>query len=78
MTSAFPLWYLSLVTSFKGPLSPPAAMAAFYLKRSLPPNVTLIDIYWGMGAFMGLQVIGLFVVYFFPIITTLLPKLAFG
>jgi TRAP-type mannitol/chloroaromatic compound transport system permease large subunit len=53
-------------------------MAAFYLKGSSAPNVTLIDIYWGMGAFMGLQVIGLFIVYFFPIITTWLPKLVFG
>jgi tripartite ATP-independent transporter DctM subunit len=75
-----PLWFgilvaVNLQTAF---LSPPVAMAAFYLKGVSPPSVTLVDIYWGMAAFMGLQVVGLFIVYFLPIVSLWLPKLAFG
>jgi tripartite ATP-independent transporter DctM subunit len=75
-----PLWFgimvaVNLQTAF---LSPPVAMAAFYLKGVSPPSVTLADIYWGMVSFMGLQVVGLFIVYFFPVITLWLPKLVFG
>ena len=56
----------------------PVAMAAFYLKGVSPPEVTLAEIYWGMMPFMALQVVGLVIVYFFPELTTWLPKLAFG
>jgi len=75
-----PLWFgilvaVNLQTAF---LSPPVAMAAFYLKGVSPPGVTLADIYYGMAAFMGLQVVGLLFVYFFPVISLWLPKLVFG
>jgi len=75
-----PLWFgilvaVNLQTAF---LSPPVAMAAFYLKGVSPPGVTLVDIYWGMGFFMVLQIIGLVIVYFFPIVAMWLPKLVFG
>jgi TRAP-type mannitol/chloroaromatic compound transport system permease large subunit len=75
-----PLWFgilvaVNLQTAF---LSPPVAMAAFYLKGVSPPNVTLGDIYWGMVSFMGLQVVGLFFVFFFPVISLWLPKVVFG
>lgn len=75
-----PLWFgilvaVNLQTAF---LSPPVAMAAFYLKGVSPPSVLLSEIYWGMMPFMLLQLAGLFIVYFFPRLTTWLPKLAFG
>ncbi len=75
-----PLWFgilvaVNLQTAF---LSPPVAMAAFYLKGVSPPEVTLIDIYWGMTYFMGIQVVGLFIVFFFPELATWLPKVLFG
>ncbi|MDI7261404.1 MAG: TRAP transporter large permease subunit [Thermodesulfobacteriota bacterium] len=75
-----PLWFgimvaVNLQTAF---LSPPVAMAAFYLKGVSPPNVTLIDIYWGMGYFMVLQVVGLLIVFFFPEVALWLPKVVFG
>lgn len=75
-----PLWFgilvaVNLQTAF---LSPPVAMAAFYLKGVSPPEVSLSDIYWGMIPFMALQVVGLVVVYVFPELATWLPRLAFG
>jgi hypothetical protein len=44
---------LNLQTAF---LSPPVAMAAFYLKGVSPPHVTLNQIFAGMLPFMGIQV----------------------
>jgi TRAP-type mannitol/chloroaromatic compound transport system permease large subunit len=44
---------LNLQTAF---LSPPVAMAAFYLKGVSPPHVTLNQIFAGMMPFMGIQV----------------------
>ena len=75
-----PLWFgilvaVNLQTAF---LSPPVAMAAFYLKGVSPSEVTLMDIYWGMGAFMMLQVIGLVIVFLFPELSTWLPRVIFG
>ncbi len=65
---------VNLQTSF---LSPPVAMAAYYLK-AVAPKWELGDIYWGMGHFMVLQVIALALVFFFPEIATWLPSVLFG
>lgn len=75
-----PLWFgilvaVNLQTAF---LSPPVAMAAFYLKGVSPPGVTLMDIYYGMAAFMVLQIVGLVIVFLFPETSLWLPHLAFG
>jgi hypothetical protein len=51
---------LNLQTAF---LSPPVAMAAFYLKGVSPPHVTLNAIFAGMLPFMGIQVIALVLLY---------------
>ena len=48
---------LNLQTAF---LSPPVAMAAFYLKGVSPPHVTLNQIFAGMLPFMAIQVFALF------------------
>lgn len=74
-----PIWFgilvaINLQTAF---LSPPVAMAAFYLKGVAPKGVELSDIWWGMMPFMGLQVLALLLVYFFPQITLWLPGLLF-
>ncbi|MGH8633518.1 MAG: TRAP transporter large permease [Burkholderiales bacterium] len=61
---------LNLQTAF---LSPPVAMAAFYLKGVSPPHVTLNQIFAGMMPFMGIQVIALIVLYVFPQIGLWLP-----
>ncbi len=62
---------LNLQTAF---LSPPVAMAAFYLKGVSPPHVTLNQIFAGMMPFMGIQVVALILLYMFPQIGLWLPQ----
>ena len=54
---------LNLQTAF---LSPPVAMAAFYLKGVAPKHVTLNQIFAGMLPFMGIQVLAIVLLYQFP------------
>ena len=65
---------LNLQTAF---LSPPVAMAAFYLKGVSPKHVTLNQIFAGMMPFMGIQVLALFLLYTFPGIGLWLPQLLY-
>jgi TRAP-type mannitol/chloroaromatic compound transport system permease large subunit len=66
---------LNLQTAF---LSPPVAMAAFYLKGVSPPHVTLNQIFAGMLPFMGIQVVALALLYIFPEIGLWLPQVLYG
>jgi len=73
------LWFATLIavnlqTAF---LSPPVAMAAYYLK-AVAPDWTLRDIYWGMAEFMVLQVVGLLLLLFFPAIALWFPHWLYG
>ena len=73
------LWFSTLVavnlqTAF---LSPPVAMAAYYLE-AVAPSWQLGWIYRGMADFMCLQVIGLVIVFMFPQVALWLPNLLFG
>ncbi|HEX2825592.1 MAG TPA: TRAP transporter large permease subunit [Burkholderiales bacterium] len=65
---------LNLQTAF---LSPPVAMAAFYLKGVAPSHVTLNQIFAGMMPFMAIQVIALFMLYMFPGIGLWLPQVLY-
>lgn len=65
---------LNLQTAF---LSPPVAMAAFYLKGVSPPHVTLNQIFMGMLPFMGIQIFALFLLYVFPEIGMWLPQVLY-
>ena len=65
---------LNLQTAF---LSPPVAMAAFYLKGVAPPHVTLNQIFMGMMPFMVIQVIALAALYVFPEIGLWLPQVLY-
>jgi TRAP-type mannitol/chloroaromatic compound transport system permease large subunit len=65
---------LNLQTAF---LSPPVAMAAFYLKGVAPPHVTLNQIFAGMIPFMLIQVIALALLYIFPGIGLWLPEVLY-
>jgi tripartite ATP-independent transporter DctM subunit len=69
------VWFATLVavnlqTAF---LSPPVAMAAYYLK-GVAPEWDLTDIYRGMLEFMILQCVGLALVLFFPQLALWLPS----
>ena len=75
-----PIWLgilvaVNLQTAF---LSPPVAMAAFYIKGVAPKEIQLTDIWWGMVPFMVLQILMLVLVYFVPQLALWLPNLAFG
>ena len=65
---------LNLQTAF---LSPPVAMAAFYLKGVSPPHVTLNQIFLGMLPFMAIQVVALTLLYIFPAIGMWLPSVLY-
>jgi TRAP-type mannitol/chloroaromatic compound transport system permease large subunit len=65
---------LNLQTAF---LSPPVAMAAFYLKGVSPPHVTLNQIFIGMLPFMGIQVIAIVMLYIWPQIGLWLPQVLY-
>ncbi|MEL6645385.1 MAG: TRAP transporter large permease subunit [Pseudomonadota bacterium] len=74
------VWFAILVavtlqTSF---LTPPVGFALFYLKGVCPPGVSLSHIYKGIIPFVMLQLLGLFIVFEFPALTTWLPSVAYG
>jgi TRAP-type mannitol/chloroaromatic compound transport system permease large subunit len=65
---------MNLQTAF---LSPPVAMAAFYLKGVAPPHVTLNQIFAGMLPFMAIQLVALVLLYVFPGIGLWLPQVLY-
>jgi TRAP-type mannitol/chloroaromatic compound transport system permease large subunit len=65
---------LNLQTAF---LSPPVAMAAFYLKGVAPPHVTLNQIFIGMLPFMAIQMLAILLLYLFPAIGLWVPSLVY-
>ncbi len=70
-----PIWLailisLNLQTSF---LTPPFGFALFYFRSAAPPQISTKDIYLGVLPFIGLQVLVLVIVAFFPAISTWLP-----
>jgi tripartite ATP-independent transporter DctM subunit len=73
------LWFSILVavnlqTAF---LSPPVAMAAYYVRGTVP-SWELKDIYMGMLQFMMLQLVGLLLLLFFPSLALWLPTVLYG
>ena len=66
---------LNLQTAF---LSPPVAMAAFYLKGVAPPHVTLNQIFAGMMPYMGIQLVAMTLLYTWPQIGLWLPSALYG
>ncbi|MEJ2200459.1 MAG: TRAP transporter large permease subunit [Desulfuromonadaceae bacterium] len=75
-----PLWFAMLICvnlqcSF---LTPPFGYALFYFKGVAPPEYSIGDIYRGIIPFVGLQLVGLLMLVFFPQIITWLPEVFFG
>ena len=61
---------LNIQTSF---LTPPFGFALFYLRGVAPKNVKTTAIYKGAVAFIGLQLLGLSIVGYFPSLVNYLP-----
>ena len=75
-----PIWFgilfcMNMQISY---LSPPFGPAAFYLKGVAPPEISLQDIYNSLWPFMMLQVVGMGLVLYFPILALWLPSLVYG
>ena len=66
---------LNLQTSF---LTPPMAMAAYYLKGVAPPHVELINIFKGVMPFLFMVFIAMGLLYVFPEIALWLPVYFLG
>ncbi len=62
---------LNLQTSF---MTPPMAMAAYYLKGVAPPHVQLMDIFRGCFPFLGIVILAMVILYNFPGIALWLPE----
>ena len=76
---ADPLWLgilisLNLQTSF---LTPPFGFSLFFLRGVAPKEIQTRNIYKGVVPFIGIQVLAILVVGFFPGIATWLPNLMF-
>lgn len=66
---------LNLQTSF---LTPPMAMAAYYLKGVAPPYIKLIDIFRGIMPYLAIIIFAMVMLYNFPGIALWLPVYLFG
>ena len=75
-----PVWFtvlfaVCLQTSF---LTPPVGFAIFYLKGVAPPSIDATTIYRGVIPFIGLQLIGLTIIFQWESLVTWLPAQAYG
>ena len=73
---ADPLWLgilisLNLQTSF---LTPPFGFSLFFLRGVAPKEIQTKNIYLGVIPYIGIQVLAIFIVGFFPSIATWLPR----
>ena len=79
MMDISPVWLgvmmgVNLQTSF---LTPPFGFALFYLRGVAPSQVRTMHIYKGVLPFVGIQIIALLILSFFPGLATWLPELLF-
>ena len=72
-----PLWYgiLWIINMNMAYLTPPFGFSLFVLQGVAPPEVTTEDIYVGIWPYVGLMIIGLILVMFYPSLATWLPGL---
>ena len=74
-----PIWLgvllaVNLQTSF---LTPPFGFSLFYLRGAAPPEIATGQIYAGVIPFIGLQIIGISLVWMLPQLATWLPGVIF-
>jgi TRAP-type mannitol/chloroaromatic compound transport system permease large subunit len=62
---------VNLQTSF---LTPPFGFSLFYLRGVAPSSISTGQIYKGIIPFVGLQVIAMALLFFFPELATWLPE----
>lgn len=74
-----PIWLgillaINLQTSF---LTPPFGFSLFYLRAAAPPEIRTEQIYRGVVPFIGLQALGILLVWVLPFLATWLPAVLF-
>jgi tripartite ATP-independent transporter DctM subunit len=69
------LFAVCLQTSF---LTPPVGFALFYVKGVAPPEIDVRTLYVGILPFVGLQLLGLALIFMWPELATWLPTQAYG
>lgn len=69
------LFAVCLQTSF---LTPPVGFALFYVKGVAPPGIDVRTLYVGILPFVGLQLLGLALIFIWPELATWLPEKAYG
>lgn len=65
------LMAVNMQTAF---LTPPFGFALFYMKGTVPPDVTMVDIYKGIIPFVAVQIIALVLCMVFPEVVLYLPR----
>ncbi len=75
-----PVWLgvmmaVNLQTSF---LTPPFGFSLFYLRGVAPSSIRTVEIYKGVIPFVGIQLLMLIVLWFFPALATWLPAAIYG
>jgi TRAP-type mannitol/chloroaromatic compound transport system permease large subunit len=55
-------------------LTPPFGFALFYMKGTVPPGVTMLDIYKGITPFVLVQLVALVLCIIYPEIVLVLPR----
>jgi tripartite ATP-independent transporter DctM subunit len=70
------LWFgaLMIVNIQIAYLTPPFGFVLFWLRGSLPSDVSMGDIYGSVGPFVALQLLGLVLIFLFPEIAVWLPN----
>ena len=75
-----PVWFaimiaMNLQTSF---LTPPFGFSLFYLRGVAPKSVQTKQIYAGVLPFIGLQIVAIGLLAYFPQLSNWLPEVIFG
>ena len=60
-----------------GLIHPPVGLNIFVI-RNIAPDIPLKDVIWGVMPFVGLMFVAVFLLCFFPGISTYLPDLLMG
>ncbi|MFP6654784.1 MAG: TRAP transporter large permease subunit [Myxococcota bacterium] len=69
------LFAVCLQTSF---LTPPVGFALFYVKGVAPPEIDVRTLYLGVLPFVGLQLLGMAIIFIWPELVTWLPARAYS
>lgn len=74
------IWFgvLYAITIQMGYISPPFGYTLFYIKGTLPPNITMGAVYKGILPFFLLQFVGLMLCVLLPDLITFLPRMMSG